>query len=453
MKSKIMNALIIMILMTALTFSSGINVAKASPLNQGPGRTPDMASPQVNSLAIIQPTTPQDLAIAMGVAPSDIVSASLNGSDILGVGIGSAPLGTFFPREGSTFAILSSGKAANADTANNSGSLSGYLDGLSNSQGNDMTQLALTLHVPANMNCASFDFAFYSEEFPEFVGSQYNDTFTAEAPNNVALDILGNIISVNTVFGVTADTGTTYDGGTTLLRAHAPVTPGANVDIVFTIQDLGDSAWDSTVFLDEFIWSNTTQCASGANDYTTFFDVPTSYWAWLWIDELYGAGITGGCATTPILLYCPDATVTRAQMAVFLLKGIHGSSYTPPAVGASTGFTDVPVGYWAAAWVKQLAAEGITGGCGTGIYCPDATVTRAQMAVFLLKSEHGSSYLPPAATGVFTDVPVGYWADDWIEQLAVEGITGGCGAGIYCPNSSVTRAQMAVFLVRTFNLP
>jgi hypothetical protein len=185
---------------------------------------------------------------------------------------------------------------------------------------------------------------------------------------------------------------------------------------------------------------------------TIFADVPASYWASSYIERLYNAGITGGCSVTP-LNYCPDSTVTRAQMAIFLLKGIHGSSYTPPAVGASTGFTDVPVGYWAAAWIKQLAAEGITGGCGVGVYCPDATVTRAQMAIFLLKAKHGSSYSPPAATGVFTDVPVGYWADKWIEQLAVEGITGGCGVGVYCPDSSVIRAQMAVFLVKTFNLP
>ncbi|PWB73278.1 MAG: hypothetical protein C3F07_09930 [Anaerolineales bacterium] len=184
----------------------------------------------------------------------------------------------------------------------------------------------------------------------------------------------------------------------------------------------------------------------------TFSDVPTAYWAWNFIERLYAAGITGGCSTTP-LNYCPDSTVTRAQMAVFLLKGVHGSNYTPPAVGGSTGFADVPTTYWAAPWIKQLAAEGITGGCGGGNFCPDTPVTRAQMAVFLLKSKHGVSYTPPAAVGVFNDVPVGYWADKWIEQLAAEGITGGCGGGNYCPDTPVTRAQMAVFLVKTFNLP
>jgi hypothetical protein len=140
-------------------------------------------------------------------------------------------------------------------------------------------------------------------------------------------------------------------------------------------------------------------------------------------------------------------------MAVFLLKGEHGSSYTPPLVGASTGFNDVPVGHWAAAWIKQLAAEGITAGCGGGNFCPDTPVSRDQMAVFLLKAEHGSSYTPPAATGVFTDVPVGYWAAAWIERLAAEGITAGCGGGNFCPATTVTRDQMAVFLVKTFALP
>ncbi len=185
-----------------------------------------------------------------------------------------------------------------------------------------------------------------------------------------------------------------------------------------------------------------------------FKDVPDSYWAWQYVEQLYSAGITGGCATSP-LMYCPESVVTRAQMAVFLERGIHGSSYTPPAVGASTGFNDVPSNYWSAAWIKQLAADGITTGCGAGNYCPDYPVTRAQMAVFLLKAKYGSFYIPPdvgTSTG-FSDVSTNYWVAAWIKELATEGITGGCGTNLYCPESPVTRAQMAVFLVRTFNLP
>ena len=134
------------------------------------------------------------------------------------------------------------------------------------------------------------------------------------------------------------------------------------------------------------------------------------------------------------------------------------SEYSPPSASGSV-FGDVPVSHWAAAWIEQLAMDGITGGCSTSppLYCPGRAVTRAQMAIFLERAKHWPDvYSPPAATGtMFDDVPVNHWAAGWIEQLAIDGITGGCSTNppMYCPENPVTRAQMAVFLVRTFNLP
>ena len=64
----------------------------------------------------------------------------------------------------------------------------------------------------------------------------------------------------------------------------------------------------------------------------TFADVPSDYWAWGYIERLYNAGITGGCGINP-LIYCPEADVTRAQVAVFLLRGEHGSVYAPACCG------------------------------------------------------------------------------------------------------------------------
>jgi len=352
----------------------------------------------------------------------------------------------------------------------------------------------------------------------------------------------------------------------------------------------------------------------------TFFDVPSNHWAYSWIDRLYRAGITSGCGTNP-LRYCPDYQVTRAEMAKFLLKGIYGPAYEPPALqpSESTGFNDVPWNHWAARWIKKLALDGITSGCGPGIYCPEQKVTRAEMAKFMLKAKYGASYVPNvsgtlnliqdpsfeaytpnpywteysynfgtplctiddcgdgagtagprsgdvwawfggtlyryeegyvvqnviipvgantlefyfwigAATtssspndiftvsignqeifsangtqtdlysgytlvtldisqfadgqvhpikfysfiskqltnfnlddiaiygsGItsptFTDVPLDFWASQWIEKLYLEGITSGCGYGNYCPNNPVSRAEMAKFLTITFNLP
>ena len=185
----------------------------------------------------------------------------------------------------------------------------------------------------------------------------------------------------------------------------------------------------------------------------TFIDVPNNYWAYADIQKIYELGITGGCSQT-LPLYCPNDAVGRDQMAVFLLKAQYGSSYQPPApVGV---FADVPTTYWAASWIERVRALGITGGCSATplLYCPTAKVTRDQMAVLLLKTKYGGTYQPPAATGMFQDVPTSHWAAPWIEQLAREGVTGGCATNPtrYCPNDQVKRDQMAVFLVRNFDL-
>jgi len=185
---------------------------------------------------------------------------------------------------------------------------------------------------------------------------------------------------------------------------------------------------------------------------STFVDILEAYWARQYIDRLYNAGITGGCYTSP-LMYCPEELVTRGQMAVFLEKGLYyPDAFAPPNLEPT--FNDT-IGHWAEDWIEALKDDGITAGCGDGNYCPEDPVTRAQMAVFLLKAKHGASYIPPdvgSDTG-FGDVPTDHWAAAWIKQLAAESITGGCGGGNYCPDTHVTRAQMAVFLVKTFNLP
>jgi hypothetical protein len=184
----------------------------------------------------------------------------------------------------------------------------------------------------------------------------------------------------------------------------------------------------------------------------TFADVPFSYWANGFIERLYSYGVTGGCSTSP-LNYCPNSNVTRASMAVFILRAKYGDAYVPPTA-TGTVFTDVPAGSFAAAYIEALYAEGITGGCGGGKYCPNKTITRAEMAVFILRGIYGNAYVPPTASGtMFDDVPSGYWAAAWIEAMAGEGITSGCGSNKFCPSNPVTRAEMAVFLVTAFNLP
>jgi hypothetical protein len=184
----------------------------------------------------------------------------------------------------------------------------------------------------------------------------------------------------------------------------------------------------------------------------SFADAPSSNPFYAFIETLLHNRVTGGCGGSN---YCPNDSVTRGQMAVFLLKGRHGGSYVPPPC-AATVFTDVPCpGGPFVDWVNQLAAEGITGGCGNGNYCPTNPVTRGQMSVFLLKSKYGGAYVPDPCSATFFDDVVcpGAQFVDFINRLAFEEITSGCGGNLYCPNNPNTRGQMAVFLVKTFAFP
>jgi hypothetical protein len=114
-------------------------------------------------------------------------------------------------------------------------------------------------------------------------------------------------------------------------------------------------------------------------------------------------------------------------------------------------FLDVQESHLFHDFVEVIFRAKVTAGCGFGNYCPDQAVPREQMAVFLLRSNFGPTYVPPPATGtVFpNDVPADGFAASYIEALNALGITAGCAPGSFCPADPVTRAQMSVFLLRT----
>jgi hypothetical protein len=190
----------------------------------------------------------------------------------------------------------------------------------------------------------------------------------------------------------------------------------------------------------------------GADEWTGFLDVPPSHPFHDYVNTIARNGITVGCGGGN---FCPDASVTRAEMAVFLLKSKLGASHVPPPASGAI-FADVHTGDFAADWIEELAGLGVTSGCLVNPlrYCPNAPVSRGEMAVFLLKMLLGSSHVPPAAAHIFGDVPPGYFAIDWIEDLYNRNITGGCQSTplLYCPDAPNTRGQMAVFLTLTFGL-
>ena len=190
------------------------------------------------------------------------------------------------------------------------------------------------------------------------------------------------------------------------------------------------------------------QCASYS--YHTFLDVPYRAGYWREVEAIENAGIDTGCGSGN---FCPTPVMTRAVMAIWLLRAKNGASYQPPAC-VTPMFSDVPCSSPYAAWINELARRGITNGCDATRYCPDISVNRWQMAIFLLRTRQGSAYVPPACTVPrFTDVPCSASYTPWVNQIAAEGVTNGCTATTFCPSLVVNRWQMAVFASRAFALP
>ncbi|MGH8936421.1 MAG: S-layer homology domain-containing protein [Acidimicrobiia bacterium] len=150
------------------------------------------------------------------------------------------------------------------------------------------------------------------------------------------------------------------------------------------------------------------------------------------IGQLFASGITQGCDD---YFFCPDDPVTRGQMAAFLVRTF-GLPPGPDVFGDDDGTLFE-------ADINALAAAEITTGCEEGRFCPDRTVTRGEMAAFLVRALE----LPAASQDHFSDDAGSIFEQD-INALAAAGITQGCGDDLFCPWDRVTRAEMASFLVR-----
>lgn len=199
------------------------------------------------------------------------------------VAISQKPL-SGFPRKGGSFAILSTGCAPLADKPNKSGSLGCRNGGVKTRGARDVVIWRIRVKVPQGDNCLSFRFKFLSDEYPEWVGSEYNDAMIAEvgrspswkasdnqnpsitAPRNFATTRDGNLISVNGT-GVArvnrkAAKGTTYDAATGMLRASTRVKPGSQL-LYISLFDQGDRQYDSAVFIDRLLVRKAANCQSG----------------------------------------------------------------------------------------------------------------------------------------------------------------------------------------------
>jgi hypothetical protein len=180
-----------------------------------------------------------------------------------------------------------------------------------------------------------------------------------------------------------------------------------------------------------------------------FIDVSSTHEAINYINAIYDAHITTGYGGTNE--FKPDMDVTRDQLAAFIIRAKEGE---PSATcNAGSPYEDVDPSSWACRYIERIYELGITTGYeGTNQYRPSLTVTRDQLAAFIIRAvdkEPPDNYCMTGSP--YEDVDPSSWSCKYIKRLSELGITTGYGGtSAYKPELNVTRDQMAAFIARAF---
>jgi len=186
-----------------------------------------------------------------------------------------------------------------------------------------------------------------------------------------------------------------------------------------------------------------------------FADVPPSHWAYSDIERLYREGFVAGCRAEP-RQYCPGDSMTRAEAAVFVARGVHGAGYLPQQP-SQTPFADVPLSEWFAKWARRLWDDGHTAGCRVAplLFCPGQAHSRAEATVFFGRMLHGKDYMPAEPTrSEYEDVALGQWYAKWVMAAHTDGLVQECeapaerGDRMFRPLAEITRAEAACMMAR-----
>jgi hypothetical protein len=191
-----------------------------------------------------------------------------------------------------------------------------------------------------------------------------------------------------------------------------------------------------------FPWSTTPE----------FTDVsPTANYGYNYINILKLWNVTRGCSTEPAK-FCPADAVSRASLGVFIIRAIYGDTFAYPS---APYFNDVPATDPNFPYIQKMRELGITSGCSTApaLFCPDDPIKRWQAATFIVRAKlgglFGDTFTYPT-TAYFDDVPSGAEGFSFIQKFRELGYTNGCSATSFCPDATLTREMISVFLVRSF---
>ena len=211
------------------------------------------------------------------------------------------------------------------------------------------------------------------------------------------------------------------------------------------VTDKGDGTY-TFIMPASRVWVEAVFAASGDETDTSdlpFLDVPAGAWYESAVRYVYEKHMMSG---TGEAMFSPAAATTRG-MIVTILYRLEGS----PAVSDSPAFNDVPDGQWYSSAVAWAAANDIVGGYGDGLFGPNDTITREQMAAILYRYAQYKGYDVTAAADLsgYSDAgSVSAWAQAAMQWANGAGLITGNSATTLNPLGSATRAEVAAILMR-----
>ena len=343
--------------------------------------------------------------------------------------------------------ILSSGNIADVVGPNSAGNTTSEwltagdpdLDALLGGGAVSEDAAVLEFDFVTNSPGVAFQYVFSSEEYNEFVGTEFNDVFgffingvnvarlpgttTAVAINTVNNNINPQYYRDNELPNATIDTE--MDGLTVQLSVNASVQPGATNHLKLAIADVSDARYDSNVFIksESFVACNPN--FSDVDNTNPFYDA---------IRFLYCGGVISGYSDGT---FRPNNNATRSQLTKIITLG----EGWPIDTTGGPHFSDVPTDHPFYQFVETAFQHGVIGGYNDGTFRPQEDVTRGQITKIVVTAEGW----PIDLTGAphFTDVPAGSTFYNWIETAVNRGILTGYSDGTFRPGNPATRGQLS----------
>jgi S-layer homology domain len=173
----------------------------------------------------------------------------------------------------------------------------------------------------------------------------------------------------------------------------------------------------------------------------TFTDVDQSYWAYTYITQLACSGVIGGYSDGT---YRPQNSTTRAQFAKMIVLS-EGWTLANPA---RASFRDVDGSHLFYRYIETAYAHNVVAGYSSGLFKPDAYVTRAQVAKMLVRARGWSGL--EQTTYSLCDVPSSHWAWYYVQIALQHSAFTGYANGCFYPDAFATRAQLAKVIVLAY---